>query len=417
MIFPIDKVREQFPALRLTDGGRARIYVDNPAGTQVAQRVAEATARCLLETNANLGGYFTTSVQAEAVVENAHRSMADFLGAESFREVVVGPSMTSLTFQFSRSFARMLRAGDEIVVTDMDHDGNIAPWLLLAEDLGLTVRWLRFNPESWIIEPEALGAVLTSKTRIVALNYASNLTGSINPMRALIDRIHEAGALVYVDAVQLAPHAPIDVRRLGCDFLACSSYKFFGPHLGIVWGREHLLEELFAYKVRPQTADLPYKFETGTPQIEQLAGLNETIEYFMWLGRQTGSVAGSRDCILAAFEAMAVWERPLTQRLVEGLRTIPKIRIAGITDPARFDERVPTVSFLHDESSPAQIARALADKNVFVWSGHNFALEVVRSLGIDEAQGVVRIGLAHYNTPEEVDATLEALSALDTRAL
>ena len=412
MVFPIDRVRAQFPALALRDGDRARTYLDNPAGTQVPARVADAARRCLLETNANLGGFFSTSVAADELTERAHRAMAAFLGAGSFREVVIGPSMTSLTFAFARSLGRTLAPGDEIVVTRMDHDGNIAPWLTLAEDRGLTVRWLPFDAESWVIEPAALDAVLTPRTRIVALNYASNLTGSINGVRALARRIREAGALSYVDAVQYAPHGLIDVAELECDFLACSSYKFFGPHMGIVWGREALLQELFAYKVRPQTSELPWKFETGTPQIEQLAALEATVEYFEWLGSSLSRADTPRERIRAAVDAFGAWERDLTARLIAGLQRIPGIRIVGITDRSRANERVPTVSFLHEQHSPAEIARRLAERAIFVWSGHNFALEVVRQLGIDEHEGVVRIGMAHYNTPEEIDRVLEALTAL-----
>lgn len=391
--FPIDEIRAEFPALSITDAGKPRVYVDNPAGTQVPRRVADAAARCLLETNANLGGYFSTSIAAEEVVAGAHRAMARLLGASSEREVIIGPSMTSLTFAISRSFGRTLKPGDEIVVTRMDHEGNVSPWLLLAEDLGLTIRWVPFDEQSWVIEPAALDAALSERTRLVALNYASNLTGSVNDVRTLIDRIHAAGALAYVDAVQFAPHGKIDVAALDCDFLAVSSYKFFGPHLGVVWGREPLLEELFAYKVRPQTSDLPYKFETGTPQIELLAALTACVEYCE---------------VLPAF---VEYERRLAARLIDGLQRIKGVRIIGITDPARCDSRVPTVSFVHDRHAPTAIASELARRNIFVWSGHNFALEVVRQLGIDEDQGVVRIGLAHYNTPAEVQQTVEAVEA------
>jgi len=390
--FPIDTVRAHFPALAREDAGVKRIHLDNPAGTQVPRQVADAAARCLLETNANLGGYFTTSIAAEKVVDDAHRAMARFVNG-SEREVIIGPSMTSLTFEMSRSIGRMLSKGDEIVVTRMDHDGNISPWLALAEDLGLTVRWVPFDEQSWVIEPAALEAVLTKKTKLVALNYASNLTGSINDVQALVERIHSAGALAYVDAVQFAPHGVVDVKALDCDFLACSSYKFYGPHLGVVWGRESLLEDLYPYKVRPQTSDIPYKFETGTPQIEQLAALTATIEY----------IESTPDAQL--------YERQLAARLIDGLRQIPGVRIIGITDPARYGHRVPTVSFIHDRKTPGEIAESLARKNIFVWSGHNFALEIVRQLGIDENQGVVRIGIAHYNTLSEIDQTLEAVRA------
>ena len=375
------------------DAGVPRVYLDNPAGTQVPRRVADAAARCLLETNANLGGYFTTSLAAEEVVRDAHEAMARFLNARSQREVIVGPSMTSLTFAMSRSIARTLQPGDEIVLTRMDHDGNISPWLAIAGDRGLTVRWVPFDEESWVIEPDALEAALTRKTKLVALSYASNLTGSINDVRSLVERVHAAGALAYVDAVQFAPHGSVDVQRLGCDFLACSSYKFFGPHLGILWGREELLEELHAYKVRPATMELPYRFETGTPQIELLAALRAAVEYIESVG------------------PIEEYERTLAAHLISGLKRIPGVRIVGITDPSRYAHRVPTVSFVHADRTPDAIAQFLARRNIFVWSGHNYALETVRQLGIDEQQGVVRIGAAHYNTLSEIERAVEAVAA------
>jgi cysteine desulfurase family protein (TIGR01976 family) len=410
--FPIDALRAAFPSLAAVDEGVPRTYLDNPAGTQVPQRVGDAAARTLLHGNANLGGYFRTSTQAEAEVVRAHEAMARFLGARSYREIVIGPSMTSLTFSLSRSIGRTLRAGDEIVVTHMDHDGNIAPWLALAEERDLRVVWVDFDHDTWQIEPAALERALTERTRLVALNHASNLTGSVNDVRRLIDLAHAAGALVYLDSVQYAPHFAIDVAELDCDFLACSSYKFFGPHLGIVWGREPLLENLYAYKVRPQTSDLPWKFETGTPQIEQLAALAETIDYFEWAGGHFAAASSGRARILAAFDATARWERDLAVRTVQGLRDIAGIDIVGIADSKRFDRRVPTISFVHAKHAPDDIARRLAAQNIFAWSGHNFALEVVRSLGIDEDRGVVRVGFAHYNTPAEAERLLEAVAAL-----
>ena len=394
----------------MTDAGRPRVYLDNPAGTQVPQSVADAASRCLLETNANLGGYFDTSVAAGDIVDNAHRAMARFLGAESEREIIIGPSMTTLTFAISRSLARRLNPGDEIVVTRMDHDANIAPWLAVAEEHGATVRWVPFDRESWVVEPEALDAVLSPKTRIIALGYASNLTGSINDVAALVAKARAAGAITYVDAVQFAPHGFIDVQALGCDFLACSSYKFFGPHLGILWGREALLRELYAYKVRPATDELPWRFETGTPQIELQAALAATVEYFEWLGAAVGGSKNSREALRAAFEAASAWEADLALRLISGLSEIRGVTIHGITDANLIRRRVPTVSFTHTSRTPPEIARELAGRNIFVWSGNNYALEVVRSLGVDAADGVVRIGLAHYNTPDEVALTLDAIT-------
>lgn len=409
MGFPIERIRAQFPSLALTDDGRPRIYLDNPAGTQVPRRVAEAAANALIETNANLGGYFVTSRLAEQTIEDARLRMTQFVGAASSREIIVGPSMTSLTFRLSRALARRLQPGDEIVVTRMDHDGNISPWLAAAADRGLVVRWLDYDPHSWRIEADALERVLTKRTRIVALNYASNLTGSINDMRTLVERVHAAGALAYVDAVQFAPHGFIDVAELGCDFLACSSYKFFGPHLGIVYGRESLLDELEAYKVRPATNDLPWRFELGTPQIELFAALGATIAYYEWLGEELGTHGDARAKIRAAFAASVQWEEHLARRLIEGLQQIEGTAIFGITDRASAAHRVPTVSFVHERFSTDEIAKAMAERNIFVWSGNNFALELVRTLGLNEEAGVVRIGAAHYNTLAEIDATVGAL--------
>jgi len=375
----------------------------------VPGRVAKAAARALIETNANLGGYFVTSRAAEKVVEDAHRAMAVLLNAQSYREIVVAQSMTNMTFHVARSLGRTLKAGDEIVVTRMDHDGNIAPWLSLAEDLDLQIRWVDFDHTSWVIEPEAFAAALSDRTRIVALNYASNLTGSINDVVKLTAMAKDCGALVYLDGVQFAPHGLVDVRAIGCDFFTCSSYKFYGPHLGILWGREELLADLYAYKARPQTNELPWKFETGTPQIELQAALSATIDHFAWLGETVGASGDLRDRIAGAFAASIEWERDLAQRLVSGLAGIPGVTIHGIADTARFHRRVPTVSFTHARLSPPRIAAALAAANVFVWSGNNFALEVVRSLGLDEDEGVVRIGMGHYNTLAEIDRTLDVL--------
>jgi len=411
MTLPIDRVRAEFPALAATDQGRARLYLDNPAGTQVPKRVAEAVANCLLESNANLGGHFATTLAAGRVVDGAHQAMADFLGARSAREIIIGPNMTTLTFHLSRAIARDWRQGDEIIVTRMDHEGNVSPWLAIAEDKGLKVKFLPFDKESWQIEPRDLEPLLSDRTRLLCLNYASNLTGSINDVKALTALAHKAGALVYVDAVQFAPHRLVDVQALGCDFLACSAYKFFGPHMGIVWGREDILEGLTAYKCRCSDNDLPQRFETGTPQIELLAGLTATVDYFDWLGGELGASGTRRQRIAAAYQASVDHEEPLANRLIAGLQEIEGIAIAGITNPNRANQRVPTVSFRHDRVAPVTIAKSLAAANIFVWDGHNYAYELVQHLGIPVGEGVVRIGMAHYNTAAEVDAALAAVKA------
>ena len=410
MSFPIQEVRAQFPALALTDEGKARVYLDNPAGTQVPQMVVDAVSHAFVHSNANLGGFFKTTEAAGQVVLDAHRAMADFLGG-SEDEIIIGANMTSLTYHMSRTLGRTFQAGDEIIVTRMDHEGDVSPWLQMAEDFGLVVRWLPFNEETWQIEEEALVGLLNSRTKLLALNYASNLTGSINEVAKLTARAKSVGALVYVDAVQFAPHGLVDVNELGCDFHACSSYKFFGPHLGILWGRRELLLELEAYKCRCSTTQLPEKFETGTPQIELLAGLTTTVDYYDWLGREMGAVGSRRAAIVEAVDRAIAYENVLMARLISGLKALPGVNIHGITNDNRFSDRVPTVSITHDKKTPDEIAKSLSDKNVFVWSGHNYAFEVVRQLGIDEDTGVVRIGAAHYNTLEEIEACLEAVAA------
>jgi cysteine desulfurase family protein (TIGR01976 family) len=416
--FPIDTIRAAFPSLGVRDGDRPRTYLDNPAGTQVPERVANAVSLFFGSRNANLGGYFSTSKAADQLMHDAYQAMAIFLGASSEREIVVGPSMTSLTYTFSRSLGRSFQRGDEVIVTRMDHDGNIAPWLAMAEERGMVVRWLPFDHDTWRIEPEALEALLSERTRVLALNYASNLTGSINDVKTLAARARRTGALVYVDAVQLAPHRLVDVAALGCDFLACSPYKFYGPHLGVLWGREELLRDIYAYKVRPLPDTLPERFEVGTPQLELLAALAATIEYFESVAELFGAVADRRERIATAYHHILAWERELTTRLIRGLKNLPGITIQGIADERQFDSRVPTVSMTHASRSSADIARELAQRNIFVWSGHNFALEVARSLGLDEEDGVVRIGLAHYNTAAEVDQTIAAVGdLLDHRSM
>ncbi|MBZ9659398.1 cysteine desulfurase-like protein [Mesorhizobium sp. ESP-6-4] len=407
--FPIEAVRGKFPALSLTDDGRRRIYLDNPAGTQVPQAVADAVSRCLLTTNANLGGFFETTVAAQKVVDAAHAAMADFLNAPSVEEIVIGANMTTLTYHMSRTLGRMMKPGDEIIVTRMDHEGNVSPWLQLAEDLGLVVRFLPFDERSWQVEETALKGLLSEKTRLVALNYASNLTGSINKVKALTAAAKQAGALVYVDAVQFAPHGLVDVQALGCDFLICSAYKFFGPHLGILWGRRDVIDALQPYKCRCSSNVLPERFELGTPQIELMAGLTAAIDYFADLGTAAGESGSRRQRIAKAFEVSMAYENTLARQLIEGLSSIDGLVIHGITDPERLAERVPTVSFTVEGIAPETIVRQMNAENIFVWSGHNYAWEVVHQLGIPAEQGVVRIGIAHYNTAAEIEETLESV--------
>lgn len=401
--FPIDEVRAHFPALAAPTA-----FLDNPAGTQVPRAVIDAVAHAMAGAASNLGGFFRASQDAVAINDRAHAAMADFLGAASPREIVIGQSMSMLTFQISRSLARDWQPGDEIVVTRMDHEGNVSPWLKVAEERGLTVRWLPFDRDSWRLEPEALAAVLNGNTRLVALNYASNLTGSINPVAELTALAKAAGALVYVDAVQFAPHGLVDVAAIGCDFLVCSAYKFFGPHLGILWGREALLADLYPYAVRTAPKALPGRHEVGTPQTELLAGLAASVDYIASLGGE----GGRRARLANAFTAAIAHEMPLAQRLIERVRAISGTTVHGITNNNRLHERVPTIALTHARHENRDLARALAARDIAVWSGHNYALELVRYLGLDEEDGVLRIGLAHYNTAAEVDAVADALAEL-----
>ena len=405
--FPYDVVRRQFPALAAGDA-----FLDNPAGTQVPGSVIAAVAGAMTGAASNLGGYFSASQAADAIYERALSSMADLLGGASAREIVVGQSMTMLTFQMSRSLGHDWRSGDEIIVTRMDHEGNVSPWLRLAEERDLKVRWLDFNRDSWRIEVEDLKPLLNERTRLLALNYASNLTGSINPVAALTLAAKQAGALVYLDAVQFVPHGLVDAARLGCDFVVCSSYKFFGPHLGILWGRETLLSELYPYAVRCAPQSPPGRHDTGTPQTEMLAGLAAAVDYLAWLGEITGGGGTRREKIANAYRAATAYEMPLAQQLIDELLRIPGIKVQGITAPERQSERVPTVSVTHPRHANSALARALALQGINVWSGHNYAFEVARALQLDEREGVLRIGLAHYNTAAEVERIVAVLKNL-----
>ena len=406
-IFPLERVRSQFPALETP-----AVFLDNPAGTQMPRQVIQAVSAAMAGAASNLGGYFRASVDADAIYARAHEVMAELLGGASDREIIIGQSMTMLTFQMSRSLGRRWSPGDEIIVTRMDHEGNVAPWIRLAEERDLTIRWLSFNRDTWRIEPEELKSLLSSKTRLLALNYASNLTGSINPVAELTRLAKEAGALVYVDAVQFVPHGLADIAKLDCDFLACSSYKFFGPHLGVLWGREAILADLYAYAVRCGPKDPPGRHEVGTPQTELFAGLAAATDYFVWLGEQAGSTGSRRTRIIGAYEAATAYEMPLAQHLIDELRGIPHVKVQGITAASRLSERVPTVSITHPHHRSTLVAQTLAELGINVWSGHNYAVELVRYLGLDEQEGVLRIGLAHYNTEADVDRIVHSLKKL-----
>jgi cysteine desulfurase family protein (TIGR01976 family) len=413
MTLDLSTIREQFPALE-----NKAIFLDNPAGTQVPQAVLDRMTAYLTETNANHAGAFETSRQSDALVDEARGAAADFLNASRAEEIVFGPNMTSLTFDLSRAIGRRLRPGDEILVTRLDHDANITPWVMVAEERGCTVRWVDFSPEDGTLNMDDLQAALDSGPRLVAVGYASNALGTINPVKKIVEMAHEVGAWVYVDAVQYAPHGPIDVQELESDFLVCSAYKFFGPHVGLLYGRYQLLDELTAYRVRPAPSDPPGKFETGTGNFEGVAGVLGALEYLEWLGETFGEqytekyserFAGRRLRLKQAMAAIRAYEYELTRSLLDVLEETPGVTIYGITDSRRLEERVPTVSFTLKDWHPRRVAEELDKENIYVWDGNYYALAVTERLGLEESGGMVRVGPVHYNTVEEIERLGEAL--------
>ena len=389
------------------------MYLDGPAGSQVPTRVIAAISRYLSEMNANHGGHFATSRESDAMLGEAHQAVADLLGASSPRTTIFGANMTTLTFAFSRALARRWRPGDEIIVTRLDHDANVTPWVLAARDAGATIRWVGIHPEDCTLDLDNLRAQLSERTRLVAVGCASNSVGTINPVAEICRLAHAAGAQVFLDAVHYAPHALVDVTAWGCDYLACSAYKFFGPHVGIFWGRAELLDELPAYKVRPAGDALPDKWMTGTQNHEGIAGVLAAIEYLAELGRRFAPAAADRRAALkAVFAEIGRYERQLCRELIAGLAELSQVRVWGITDQTKFEHRVPTVSITHKKLSPADLADRLGRQGIFAWHGNFYALQLTETLGLEPA-GLVRLGLLHYNTSEEIERLLTALEELE----
>ncbi len=409
--FDIAWVRAQFPSLAQTVNGVPAAFLDAPAGTQVPRVVIAAMTAYFEQCNANTAGAFSTSRRSDAIIAEAHRAMGDFLGCDA-DEVFLGPNMTTLTFAFSRAIGRELREGDEIVVTTLDHDANVAPWRAL-EERGVVVRQTDIHTEDCTLDMDDLRGKITGRTRLVAVGYAANAVGTINNVREVVRLAHNAGALAFIDAVHYAPHGPIDVRSIDCDFLACSPYKFFGPHMGAIYGkREHLLR-LRPYKVRPASDSLPDRWETGTQCHEGLAGVAAAVDYLAELGRRSAPAAASRrQALLAAYAAIQEYERALAGRMIAGLLAIPGLTFYGISDPARFSSRVPTVAIRMAGKTPLEIATYLGDRGIFTWDGNYYAINLTERLGVEKDGGLLRIGLVHYNTAEEVERLLAALRAL-----
>ncbi|MGC0774349.1 MAG: cysteine desulfurase-like protein [Candidatus Acidiferrum sp.] len=404
-------VRAQFPSLQLQVNGLPAAFLDGPAGTQVPKQVMDAVQNYFLHSNANTCGAFATSRNNDAVIASARAAMADFFNCNK-DEVVFGQNMTTITFALARAVGRVLEPGDEIVVTTLDHDANVAPWRAL-EEMGLVIRQVDIHEADCTLDLEDLKRKINANTKLVAVGYASNAVGTINPVAEITKLAHAAGALMFVDAVHYAPHGPIDVRALDCDFLVCSPYKFFGPHMGTLYGkREHLLR-FRPYKVRPAPDSLPDRWETGTQVQELIAGVGAAVDYLAELGRRCDPAANDRrSALLAAYRATRQHEMALLSRLVEGVLAIPGLSFFGISDPKRFRERCSTVSLRLANHTPTEVATFLGDRGIFTWDGNYYALNLTERLGVEASGGLLRIGLVHYNTAEEVDRLLAALNEI-----
>jgi cysteine desulfurase family protein (TIGR01976 family) len=440
----LTSIRAQFPSLAQTVNGHPAAFLDGPGGTQVPQRVIDAIANYLRRDNANTGGAYATSRRTDAMIAEARAAMADFLHCAA-DEVAFGPNMTTLTYAISRAIGRDFRPGDEIVVTRLDHDANVSPWLAMAEDHGVTVRWAEIHDEDCTLDMADLASKINSNTKLVAAGYASNAVGTINPAKEIVRLAHAAGALAYIDAVHYGPHGLIDVAALDCDFLVCSTYKFFGPHMGVLFGKREHLKRLHPYKVRPNTNAIPNCWEWGTLNHECIAGIAACVEYIADLGRNltNGTTNGTtkmrvphpsrlskggndaagtsgvglkterRAAIAAAYAAIHDHERTLLERMMAGLKKIPGLKIYGITDPARFNDRCATLAIRIEDGKPGhtplELATKLGDRGFFTWDGNYYALNLTEHLDVEKSGGFLRIGLVHYNTIDEVDRLLAAL--------
>ncbi len=406
-------VRQQFPALQQNVNGEQAVFFDAPGGTQVPQRVIDAIANYLSTSNANTGGAFVTSRRTDEMIADARAAMADFFNCAT-DEVIFGANMTTLTFALSRAIGRELKGGDELLVTCLDHDANVSPWVCL-EERGVKVRTADVNPADCTLDMFDLSAKIRRNTRLVAAGWAANAVGTVNDVNEIVRLAHEAGAMAFIDAVHYAPHGPIDVQALDCDFLACSSYKFFGLHLGILYGKREQLQRLRPYKLRACTEMLPDRWETGTQNHECLAGLIAAIDYIADVGRYHQPAAGTRrEAILAAYEVFHQHEHELMEQLISGLLAMPGITFYGIKDTAKFDLRTPTVAIRIDGHTPRELAIRLGERGIFTWEGNYYAINLTERLGVEPSGGFLRIGLTHYNTAEEVERVLAELSTLAT---
>lgn len=401
-------VRGLFPALAQEQGGRPLVYLDGPGGTQVPRSVVDAMSGYLTTMNANEGGAFVTSRRSDAMSADAHAAAADLLGAASPDEIVFGANMTTITFHLSRSIGATLSPGDEVVVTTLDHEANVSPWQAMAADRGLVVRTVDIRAEDGTLDLDDLDRQLGPRTRLVAVGYASNALGTINPVAEVVRRAHAVGALAWVDAVHYAPHGVVDVQALGTDFLVCSAYKWFGPHVGVLYASAAVQDRLPAYKVRPSA----HRFSTGTPNLEGIAGTLAAIEYIASIA---GTAGPRRSRIVDSMTAVAAHERSLSRRFLDGVATLPGMRVWGIADETRLAERTPTFAVTSDRRSPQELAARLGEAGILAWDGHFYAQALIERLGLAESGGVLRLGFVHYTTQDEVDRTLDELEAILAR--
>lgn len=407
-------VRAQFPSLQMQVHGQPAAFLDGPAGTQVPLQVMHAVQSYFVGSNANTGGAFLTSQRSDQMIAATRAAMADFFNCEK-DEVVFGQNMTTITLSISRAIGRELKAGDEILLTTLDHDANFSPWKAL-EEKGVIIRQADILEADCTLDLDELKRKLSPKTKVVAATYASNAVGTINPVAEIVKLAHWAGAMAYIDAVHYGPHGLIDVKALDCDFLVCSPYKFFGPHMGTLYGKRERLQGLKPYKVRPATEQVPERWETGTQVHELIAGIGGAVEYLAELGRRCdASVTTRREALAAAYRSTVAYETRLITRLIEGLQAIPGMKIYGITDPKQFDQRCSTLSMRLGNHHPAAIATFLGERGIFTWDGNYYALNLSERLGVESQGGMLRIGLVHYNTMEEVERLLAALHEFSPR--
>lgn len=413
----IQAIRNEFPALKREHNGQPLVYFDAPGGTQVTKRCIDYIVEYFTRCNANTHGAFITAQESDAIIEEAHEAGADFLNARSKDEIVFGQNMTSLTFAISRSIGQTLREGDEIILTRLDHDANFSPWHLMAQDRGVKINVVDLNPDDCTLVLDDFEKYLSNHTKLVAVGYVSNAVGTLNPVKQIVGMAHAAGALTFVDAVAAAPHVPIDVQDLDTDLLACSPYKFWGPHQGMLYGKYDLLDALPAYKVRPAETKPPHKFQTGTQSHENEAGLIGVMEYLEWFAQHAEHAdndttpwrSARAASIHRAMRASRAYENELVAYLIENMTAIPGVRFFGIRDKARLHERVPTIAIRYKDEHPHATATRLGEQGICVWDGNYYAINLSERLGVEAIGGMVRIGLTHYNTREEVDRLLAAL--------